>query len=293
MKFILLIPPILSLNIWIFLVLFTLTKVPFSQISVSCSTDSIGSHIYFVHGYGGNESQFFDMITYLNNSDLFNNEVNRTIVPLFFNFYEKYYNLGMTKTQIHNIQGGISTFGLDFFYQLSQTHESAEISIVAHSLGGLIVREMLFNHQRELELSNNTIIRVITLGTPHLGIKIVDHPLRKQFSWFFSDNRKTLVAQSVTSSSPFLNKINQDPVKYMKGIDWYFVAGVSLNPLILLAQETIFNGVPRDGIVDCKSVLAIGLNLVQINRVILQKDHEQLICDPYKQESYKYIKKWL
>ncbi|MFX0087798.1 MAG: esterase/lipase family protein [Candidatus Hodarchaeota archaeon] len=136
---------------------------------MSFNTDSIGSQVYFVHGYCGNESQFYDMINYLDNSELFNNQLNRTIEHLFFNFYEKYYNLGMTKTQIHNIQGGISTFALDFFEQLRQTHDSAEISIVAHSLGGLIVREMLRNHRRELELSKITIIRVITLGTPHLG----------------------------------------------------------------------------------------------------------------------------
>ncbi len=222
-----------------------------------------------------------------------NNQLNRTVELLFFDFYEKYFNLGMTKTQIHNIQGGISTFALDFFEQLRQNHDSAEISIVAHSLGGLIVREMLRNHRRELELSNITILRVITLGTPHLGTRSINHPFTKQFLWVFGDNRKTIVGQSAISNSSFLNHINQDPASYMNGIDWCFVAGVSLNPLILLAQETIFNGVPCDGLVDCESALAIGLNLEQINRVILQKDHEQLICDPQRQESYKYIKKWL
>ncbi|MHA2247253.1 MAG: hypothetical protein ACXADY_20070, partial [Candidatus Hodarchaeales archaeon] len=66
-----------------------------------------------------------------------------------------------------------------------------------------------------------------------------------------------------------------------------------LHPLAFLVQETIFNGVPCDGLVDCESALAIGLAFDPINRIILHKDHDQLIHDPQNQESYEYINKWL
>lgn len=260
---------------------------------MNVGTDTVGTHVYFVHGYNGNDSQFYDMIHYLNSTNFFDTKSDKKINPLFFNYYEKYYNLGMTKTEIHNIEGGISTYAEDFYNQLCETHEFAEIDIVAHSLGGLIVREMLRIHQRELELSGITVLRVITLGTPHLGTELINHPITKQILWFCGHDSETMIEQSLTPGSAFLSQLNRDPASYMEAIEWCFIAGVSLHPLIFSVQETIFNGVPCDGLVDCESALAIGLAFEPVNRIILQKDHEQLVCDPQNQESYGYINKWL
>ncbi|MFX0124746.1 MAG: esterase/lipase family protein, partial [Candidatus Hodarchaeota archaeon] len=291
-KLLLIFFPLLILIIWFFLVLYTLSKVPFSHLSMSLGTGLVGSHVYFIHGYNGNDSQFSDMVAYLNSTDFFDNNPYKKS-PLFFNYYEKYYNLGLTKTEIHNIEGGISTYAEDFYDQLCKTHESAEIDIVAHSLGGLIVREMLHTHRRELELSGIKILRVITLGTPHLGTELVNHPLTKQILWFCGLDYETIIEQSLTPGSAFLTHLNQDPASYMEDIEWYFIAGVSLHPLVLSFQEIIFNGVPCDGLVDCESALAVGLDFEPVNRIILQKDHEQLICDPQNHVSYEYINKWL
>ncbi|UCG04136.1 MAG: hypothetical protein JSW11_09145 [Candidatus Heimdallarchaeota archaeon] len=270
-----------------------MSKVPFSYLSMSIGTDSVGSHVYFVHGYNGNDSQFYDMIDYLNSTNFFDRMSDKNINPLFFNYYERYYNQGMTKTEIHNIEGGISTYAKDFFNQLCETHENAEIDIVAHSLGGLIIREMLRIHRRELELSGITVLRVITLGTPHLGTELVNHPLTEQILRFCGFNSETLIEESLTPGSNFLTHLNQHPASYMEDIEWYFVAGVSLHPLVFSVQEIIFNGVPCDGLVDCESALALGLDFEPVNRIILQKDHQQLICDPLNQESYECINKWL
>ena len=177
-KFQLICIPFFILNLWFFSILFTLSKIPFSSLTLSLRIDSVGSHVYFVHGYNGNDSQFYDLIDYLEVTDFFNQDPDRNIKSLFFNYYEKYYNLGMTKAEIHNIDGGISTYAEDFYNQLCQIHENAEINIVAHSLGGLIVREMLRNHRYDLELLGITVLRVITLGTPHFGTAVVDHPLK-------------------------------------------------------------------------------------------------------------------
>lgn len=284
--------PLLILNVWFFLILYTLSKVPFSYLSISLGTDSVGSQVYFVHGYNGNNSQFNDMINYLNNTNSFDRKSEK-ICPLFFNYYEKYHNLGLSKTEIHNIVGGISTYAMDFYNQLCETHETAEIDIVAHSLGGLIVREMLRNHRNELERSGITVLRVITLGTPHLGTELVNHPLTEQILWFCGWNCETLIEQSLTPNSVFLSHLNQHPASYMDDIEWFFVAGVSLHPLAFSVQEIIFNGVPCDGLVDCESALGIGLDFEPSNRLILQKDHQQLICDPQNQESYECVDKWL
>jgi hypothetical protein len=232
------------------------------------------------------------MIEYLNSTDFFDRKSYEKICPYFFNYYEKYYNLGMTKTEIHNIKGGISTYAKDFYHQLCENHESAEIDIVAHSLGGLIVREMLRNHRRELESSGITVLRVITLGTPHLGTELFNHPLTEQILSFCRCDGKSLLEKSLGPDSVFLANLNQYPANYMEDIEWFFVAGVSLHPLVFSVQEMIFNGVPCDGLVDCESALGIGLDFEPVNRVILQKDHHQLICDPQGKESYKCVNEW-
>ena len=285
--------PLLILNIWFFIILYTLSKVPFSYLSLNLGTASVGSHIYFVHGYNGNDSQFNDMIDQLNKTNFFDRKPAEKLNPLFFNYYEKYHKLGMTKTEIHNIEGGISSYARDFCTQLCDTHETAEIDIIAHSLGGLIVREMLRNHRRELEHAGITVLRVITLGTPHFGTELLDHPLTEQIHWFCGCSSETLIEQSLSPESAFLFHLNQNPANYMEGVEWFFVAGVSLHPLAFAVQETVFDGVPCDGLVDCESALGIGLDYEPINRVILQKDHQQLICDPQSQELYECIEKWL
>ncbi|MFW9904816.1 MAG: lipase family alpha/beta hydrolase [Candidatus Thorarchaeota archaeon] len=260
---------------------------------MNLGTNLAGSHVYFVHGYNGNNSQFCDMIEYLNKTHFFDRCSDEEIYPLFFNYYEKYHNLGMTKTEIHNIKGGISTYAKDFYQQLCETHDNASIDVVAHSLGGLIVREMLRNHRKELERSGITVLRVITLGTPHLGTELINHPLTEQILTFCGCNGETLIEKSLAPDSVFLSHLNGNTTNYMEDIDWYFVAGVSLHPLAFSVQELIFNGVPCDGLVDCESALGIGLDYEPVNRVILQKDHQQLIYDPQNQESYECIDEWL
>ncbi|MFX0015899.1 MAG: lipase family alpha/beta hydrolase [Promethearchaeota archaeon] len=286
--------PFFFINMWFFAVFYSLSKIPYYTVSIGSGTDLVGSSVYFVHGYNGNDSQFHDMIKYLNSTDYFNRFPNINITPLFFNYYEKYSALQITKTQIHNIEGGISTYAGDFFEQLCRTHGSAtQISIVAHSLGGLIVREMLRLYRQKLEQVGIVVVRVITLGTPHFGTVMLNHPLIRQLLWLIGLDSKTLIAESITPGSSFLNQLNENPSTYMRGIDWYFVAGVSLHPLVFSFQEIIFGGVPCDGIVDCESALAIGLPFQPVARIILQKDHDQLIHDPQSHESYEYIEKWL
>ncbi|MFX0212072.1 MAG: esterase/lipase family protein [Candidatus Hodarchaeota archaeon] len=293
-KVLLIFLPIFIINVWFFVLLYTLSKVPFYTLTSGLGTDLIASHVYFVHGFNGNDYQFQDLINYLNSTNFFERNPTVNVTPLYFNFYEKYYNLHMTKKEIHNIKGGISTYARDFYEQLRGSHNSpTQIDIVAHSLGGLITREMLRIYRSELEKSGIQVLRVITLGTPHLGTEILNHPLTKQILWFFGHDYGTLIERSISPGSTFLSRLNKNSSSYMENIEWFFIAGVSLHPLAVFVQEIVFNGVPCDGLVDCKSALALGLTFETINRKIIHKDHGQLICDPQNQESYKYINRWL
>lgn len=292
-KYLLIFLPLFVLNVWFFTLLYTLSKIPYHALTCGFETDSIASHVYFVHGYNGNDSQFQDMIDFLNKTNFFERSPTMNVTPHFFNYYERYYNLKMTKAEIHNIQGGISTYAKDFYEQLRDSHTVVPtyIDIVAHSLGGLITREMLRIYRDKLKTQGIYISRVITLGTPHLGTELINHPVTERIMWFLGFDCNTLIGRSLTPGSAFLSQLNQN-ASYMDNIAWYFVAGVALNPLAVIVQETIFNGIPCDGLVDCESALGIGLGH-KANRIILQKDHEQLICDPQNQESYKYINKCL
>ncbi|MHA2248500.1 MAG: esterase/lipase family protein, partial [Candidatus Hodarchaeales archaeon] len=178
--------PIFILNVLLFLPLYTLSKVPYDILSCNLGTGLTGSNVYFVHGYNGNDSQFQDMIDYLYSTDFFERNLNKNITPLFFNYYQKYYAQKMTKVEIHNVEGGISAYAKDFYEQLCSSHTiPTQIDIVAHSIGGLITREMLRTYKAELEDLGIRVTRVVTLGTPHLGTEIPNHPLAKSIRWFF------------------------------------------------------------------------------------------------------------
>ncbi|MFX0183081.1 MAG: esterase/lipase family protein [Candidatus Hodarchaeota archaeon] len=253
-----------------------------------------GSYIYFVHGYYATNSYFDDMIKFLNDSGYFQADTDHRIMPAYFDYFDKYIKLNMTRKKVHFIEGGISTYANDFFELLSRTHNSpTELVIIAHSLGGIITREMLRNHHVQLEELGIQVIRVITLASPHLGTELATNPIIEAALNLMGSSWDTPVGRSLSPGSEFIRRLNENANSYMNHIDWYFVAGVSLDLVSLLGQEFIYNGIPCDGFVDWKSALAIGLNVEPAVRLVLPKDHYQLIHDPKNQESYQYICKWL
>lgn len=280
------------MNLWLLLAFYTALKIPYSSLIIYDGTGLSGSYVYFVHGYHGHDSQFQDMIDYLNKTCFFSRTPSR-VTPRYFDYCEKYLNLGMSKEEIHNIEGGISTYATDFFEMICDSHSSpTQVDIVAHSLGGLIIREMLRKHHADLEILGITIGRVITVGTPHFGSELFNHPFAEYLREFIGCDA-TLIDLSFAPESEFLSQLNENPSSYMKNIEWYFVAGVSLEPTTLFLQETVFSGVPCDGLVDLESALAIGLDFEPINRIILPKNHHNLIFDPQDQDSYTFIAQWL
>lgn len=249
------------------------------------------TYIYFIHGYGATNSQFSDMIAYLGNQ-YGRNYVNKR--PLFFDYFSKYQNEKYSFDDVHNIEGGISTYASDFFKQLVNTHpQGAKIDIIAHSMGGLILREMLRNHRNLLENNEIIIRKAITLGTPHLGTKLATHLIKEIAVNFIGQEWQTQVIKSVSPTSSFILQLNHEPGEYMNGIRWLFLAGESTDFINALGQVVIYNGVACDGFVDINSALGLGLDIKEVQRVVLQKNHYQLIFDPLNKMSYRYINEWL
>ena len=247
--------------------------------------------IYFVHGYGATNSQFGDMIKYFED-DFSKYYVNKR--PLFFDYFSKYLNESFSTDDVHHIEGGISTYAKDCFDQLLNSHpEGARVDIIAHSMGGLILREMLRNFRNELENKGIIIHKVATLGTPHLGTELATHPIKELAVNFMGQDWQSPVIKTISPASRFILQLNHEPERYMNGIKWFFLAGQSTEIINVLGQLLIYNGVACDGFVDSESALGLGLDVSGIKRAILPKNHYQLIFDPVNQDSYLCINKWL
>jgi pimeloyl-ACP methyl ester carboxylesterase len=279
----------------IFLIrLFLTFPCSFTILYIGEVKDVQGSYVYFVHGYCATNSYFDDIISFLNDSGYFQLNTDYEITPAYFDYFEKYIQLNMTRKTVHSIEGGISTYANDFFELLCTTHTiPTKIVIVAHSLGGIITREMLRNHRVQLEEMGIQIVRIITLATPHLGTELATNPIIKSALNLIGSNWDTPVGRSLSPGSEFVRRLNKDASSYMNNIDWYFVAGVTFDLVSLVGQEFIYNGIPCDGFVDWKSALALGLDVEPAVRLVLPKNHYQLIHDPQNQESYHYIYNWL
>jgi len=255
------------------------------------SSNRTPAYLYFIHGYGATNSQFSDMIDFLaeDQSQYYTNKR-----PFFFDYFSKYLNESYSIDDVHKIDGGISTYASDLFNQLLNTHpQGAKIDIITHSMGGLILREMLRMYHDKLDNEGIIIQKAVTLGTPHLGSNLATHPIKEIVVNFVGRNWQSPVIESISPTSSFILQLNREPGTYMNGIRWFFLAGESNDIINVLGQVVIYNGVSCDGFVDSKSALAMGLDIQEVQRVILPKNHYQLIFDPVNRNSYHYIGEWL
>ncbi|MHA1613725.1 MAG: esterase/lipase family protein, partial [Candidatus Thorarchaeota archaeon] len=196
----------------------------------------LGTCVYFVHGYLGNDETFFNMIDTLNPS-LRVNYGSENILK--FSYFDAYQNL--TKLEVHNLEGGISTYAEDFLNRiLSDNHPiGTQIDIVGYSLGGLITREMLRLYRPNLQSEGIDVGRVITLGTPHNGTPMASSTLISigvtyLNSFFTGETWSTPVFHSVNYGTPFISTLNSDPESYSNDIKWYTIAGDNLGTFYLL-----------------------------------------------------------
>ncbi len=266
------------------------------------SNNQSNAHVYFVHGYNGKNSQFNDLILYL----LGNNLLDRYVSYQYFDYFERGQSEGLSTYEIHE-KYNISDYAYDFCMKLANKHHSeAQIDIVAHSLGGLITREMLRLYREQLENQGINISRIITLGTPHTGIQFANVPLLEVIDAFLGDRWYSTILNSIDPSSSFLQTLNAAPSNYSEGIEWYTIAGVCNHPIAILTQGLL--GGLHDGLIEYRSASAeyrfsnifsslsiqVDLPLFTHTKVILNGvGHDQLINDPHHQISYPYLDDWL
>ncbi len=127
---------------------------------------------------------------------------------------------------------------------LKNLPNGASVDIIGHSMGGLVARSAIENHQ-----SSKFVKNLITIGTPHKGaeLALIQYFLGTQIALNnpvqligYSKNTKGL--RDLNISSSFLNNLNKNPLPLFT--NYYPIASVGANE----------NG---DGIVSKKSALGI------------------------------------
>jgi pimeloyl-ACP methyl ester carboxylesterase len=257
------------------------------------------SYVYFVHGYFGSNETFSimrDVLADLNVSTRYSGFKE-------FSYWEPYWELmqGDFDTwadfmwEMHSGMT-ITDYANDFANALIDEHEleyGVQIDIVAHSLGGLITREMLRNWRISLGYYGIEIGRVITLGTPHNGTRLAENGLAITILDFLDlfyglPSWASPVFSSVAPASPFLATLNQDPESYSTGIEWYTVSGICdyLDPMYALLLAVHYD--THDKIVATgRAHLSFAMQ-----EVIPSCDHTMLVNDP-ESLSCQYISTWL
>jgi len=242
----------------------------------------LGTYLYFVHGYYGNNGEFDHMINIIQPDLLLKYDGFR-----YFDYFEDYPSL--TPIEIHNVEFGISAYANNFANKILSSHNSGDqIDIVAHSMGGIITRELLNLNRTELDLAGIGIGKIITLGTPHLGTVAAVNPVGDLVAFIMSlmgQNWDTPVFRSLAPDSALMYFLNYNPMIYSEGIEWYTIAGI--NYAVNAQFMGIFEG-DNDGIVAVSSAHLSFSDQLTIEDIA----HENLINDTLYC-TYGYIDEWL
>ncbi len=240
------------------------------------------SYVYFVHGYHGNNSQFLDLIDTL------------TLWGSFAGYDGYYFYSYFDDYSSVNVAHGasIEEYAINFRNHLLYEHpRGTQIDIVAHSMGGLIARQMLMTERQTLESYGVEVGRVITLGTPHLGTRVADYGLGMLFTnildLFYNEKPwATQVFVQMGTSHEFITTLNADPMSYSSGIEWYTVSGISNSPwaIIMTLVHLDANDVP---VANGRAHLSFATQVL-----IEDIDHNVLIEDPL-QRTYTNLSDWL
>lgn len=159
-----------------------------------------------------------------------------------------------------------------------------QIDIVAHSMGGLITREMLRCYRNVLRSDDIDVGRVITIGTPHYGTYAATAPLPLALVYYIQNiipqvsDWDTAVLRSFAPGSAFLTTLNANPSSYSYDIVWDTISGRNMNlGLVLMPFHVGYN----DNIVaEWSAHLSLGTPHYMPDR-----EHNQLITDPENSQS--------
>ncbi|MGY5875997.1 MAG: hypothetical protein RTU30_09640 [Candidatus Thorarchaeota archaeon] len=242
----------------------------------------LGKYVYFVNGYFGDDREYADMIEKIGLDLLSIYDGFR-----FFDYSDDY--LTLTNDEIHSLE--ISDYAKNFADKILQNHTSGDrIDIVAHSLGGIITREMLRLRRTVLQTFDIDIEKVITLGTPHYGSYSSDEFTASMMDFFQelfgSEGWYSPVFLQLYPTSSFMQTLNEDPAIYSAGIEWYTVAGY--DPVISELFSVILGGSNDGAVAEWSAHLDFSEQVT-----IYGISHGSLIKEPVNLLTYAYIDTWL
>jgi pimeloyl-ACP methyl ester carboxylesterase len=207
-------------------VIFPLDRIAQAQ---SAMLHPLERYLYFVHGYWGENRGFYHMRDYLRANDIDITDYNEI---RFFSYFDYYGATDEGSRNIVHFTHTISDFANNFASELLNLPSGSQVNIVAHSMGGIITREMLALHRTEIDNANINIGKVIMLGTPNRGTNLADpdndwaYIMSLIGGYMFTGYRwPSPVFWSMEPLSFLIITLNWDPMSYSSGIDWYTVSG--------------------------------------------------------------------
>lgn len=224
------------------------------------------SYLLYIHGYYGSTIQFSELEEYLFEVNL---EGNRRLNGDYIRSdYFSYFNhpdlpngpsaSDEEKVIFHNSHT-ISNFADRLYLFIRDNYpDGSQIDLVAHSLGGLIIREMLRIHEIDLIYQKFVIGRIVTLATPHEGTEYAYHT---EGIW------DTQIADQFAPDSLFMTQLNdfQWP-DYHANVKWYAMGGVDDGFVAKLAATLYFGFCGNDCMVPIDS--AKGENILEFDYTI-------------------------
>ncbi len=238
----------------------------------------LDNFVYFVHGYFGSNPDMYEMRTWLSDQGYLDSYSE----PELFSYFDAYNAISEAeKDQVH-WNYDITDFATDFANQiLSDIPFGSHVSIVTHSMGGLITREMLRLYRNSLETQEIIFDRVITLGTPHSGTWFANplniwNDIISLINYLDSEELwPSPVFWSMIPGSSFILSLNND-LSYMDNI--HLLTLTAGDPIKGIGASLLTGvGYPNDDIVDVAS--GRGTNPTY-SIFFNDMNHEQLIYDP-------------
>ncbi len=251
-------------------------------------------YVYFVHGYFGNSSDFEDMSDFLD----VRGYLGAYTAVRYFSYFSAYGATTDSERNAVHWEHTISDFAINFANELLSLPAGSQVNIISHSLGGVIVREMLRLKRADLEIHGINFGQIVTMGTPNAGTWLADPtniwadilaliPLLP-----YGDLWPSPVFWSLCPGSSFMNTLNEDPPGYSIGIRFTTAAALDALGWVLIGFH---DGDPySDPIVTENSVHSIYAYCAWNQTTFPDMFHTNLVNDEFDgQRTYNHVGEWL
>ncbi|MHA2081755.1 MAG: DUF7379 domain-containing protein [Candidatus Thorarchaeota archaeon] len=215
---------------------------PFDRVARAQNTmrHPLGRYLYFVHGFWGETDNFLKLWNNLTTRPDFNtlhyyyNDIKE------FSYFDYYGAISEAEKDAVHREYTISNFAENLYNELLSLPSGSQVNIIAHSMGGIIVREMLRLYRTDLETSEKSFGKIITLGTPNGGTWLAnpDNDWAALYAviggYLYTGHLwPSPVFWSMSPNTALMIQLNSDPLAYSSNIDWYTISGYSFAGSVL------------------------------------------------------------